>query len=554
MKKKLLLLFISIYSFQCFSEWKFETINGVEVHFYVPQNPIVYKNNDRNNLKRSLMVNLHGCSQKAEDLKNDGNWELTADEYNMVVALPKVPNGGVVSGCWDYYGSDHTINNRHNGAILNLVKGLLQKKELNLDKDQVYLSGLSSGGGESMVMGCLAPDVFSGIGLNAGPSTGTQSTEIGRPKTSFKAMLNTCKKLAAGKEAFLETQLTSIIYGNNDFIVNTSYNINNAEIMKTLYNAHTKSAFDTKKLSGAWTEGIGTLYSDDKGPRVSLIMNTNLGHNWPSGQGGNGGNFINKKSINYPNYLAHFFSINNRRAKNIYLPEVLIEQIEDVDLSFHLKGEVTISRSRFGVKNVSVIVIDKNTNLHVDQFDMNFTSGNQLFGMSKKLPAGEYELILKITNQLGWTKTIRKSSWLGEVAGVNLPQLVNTSIQVIHDCVELKGVAINNALEKIVGVDLSIDGGLVKTLLVNNTIWADKICGLTNGKHEISLEAVNDLGLKSNKVELSIFSAINNATSTLQEHMEARRLNWEDFGFYYLKYGHQRFTLVLDSEGNWKEL
>lgn len=34
------------------------------------------------------MINLHGCAQKAEDLKKDGNWEITADEYNMLVALP----------------------------------------------------------------------------------------------------------------------------------------------------------------------------------------------------------------------------------------------------------------------------------------------------------------------------------------------------------------------------------------------------------------------------------------------------------------------------------
>ncbi len=30
------------------------------------------------------MINLHGCSQKTEDLKKDGNWESTADDFNMI--------------------------------------------------------------------------------------------------------------------------------------------------------------------------------------------------------------------------------------------------------------------------------------------------------------------------------------------------------------------------------------------------------------------------------------------------------------------------------------
>jgi hypothetical protein len=365
-------------------------------------------------------------------------------------------------------------------------------------------------------------------------------------------MLNTCKKLASGKESFLETQLTSIIYGNNDFIVSTTYNTNNAEIMKTLYNANTKSTFDTKKLPGTANDGTGTLYSDDKGPRVSLIMNTNLGHNWPAGQGGNGGNFINKKSINYPNYLAQFFSTNNRRAKSVYLPEVLIEQIEEIDSAFHLKGIATTSR--LGIKKINVLVFDKNTKKIVDQFVMAVTRDNRLFGTSKKLPAGEYDLTIKVTNKLGWTRSIRKNSWLGEVAGINLPQLVNTSIQAVQGCVEVQGQAINNGPDKVVGVELMIDGVLVKTISVNGTLWSEKHCGLANGEHVVSVEAVNELGLRSNKVELSFLSDINHATATLQEHMEAKRLKWEDYGSYYLKHGHQRFTLVLTAQGEWLEL
>jgi poly(3-hydroxybutyrate) depolymerase len=299
---------ISLFAFfqDAHAEWQSDNLGGMQVSYYMPGPSLS---------KRALMVNLHGCAQKADDLKKDGNWEQTADDYNMIVALPSAPNGGVYAGCWDYYGADHTRENRHNAPVIKMVEGLLAKIDLNIDPAQVYISGLSSGGGEAMVLGCLAPEIFAGIGLNAGPSTGSTVQEISYPKTPLDTLMSTCKKLSEGHEDAFKTQLTSVIYGNNDYIVNTAFNINNAEIMRTIYGADVKFTFDTRELEGASTEGTGTMWSDAFGPRVSLIMNTGLGHNWPAGQGGNNGNFINKKSINYPDYLAKFFFTNNRRVK-----------------------------------------------------------------------------------------------------------------------------------------------------------------------------------------------------------------------------------------------
>jgi poly(3-hydroxybutyrate) depolymerase len=223
---KLFFLFLIVFlTHSTFADWKVETLGGTQVQIYIPKLTSALSGK---NTKRSLMINLHGCAQKTEDLKKDGNWDNTADDFNMIVAIPKVPNGGVYSGCWDYYGADHTVSNRHNVVVLKIVSELLSKTELNIDADQVFVSGLSSGGGESMVLGCLAPEVFAGIGLNAGPSTGSNANEISRPSTAYATLLATCKKLGTGKEAAFKTQLTSIIYGNNDYIVSPTFDTYNA--------------------------------------------------------------------------------------------------------------------------------------------------------------------------------------------------------------------------------------------------------------------------------------------------------------------------------------
>jgi poly(3-hydroxybutyrate) depolymerase len=545
-------LFALIFSFMLISpvkaEWKQESLNNVQVHYYLPKVNGFLKLAT----KKALMINLHGCSQKAEDLKKDGNWENSADEFNMIVALPKVPNGGVIAGCWDYYGADHTETNRHNGAVLSVVKALLAKPELNIDPNQVYISGLSSGGGLSMVLGCLSPDVFAGMGLNAGPSTGTSSNEIGRPKTSYETMLNTCKKLASTKSDFFKTQLTSIIYGSNDFIVSPTFNTNNAEIMRTIYGANNKTSFDTKKLEGTNTDGSGTLWADERGPRVSLIMNTNLGHNWPAGQGGNGGSFINKKSINYPHYLAEFFSVNNRRSNLIVLPELMIEPVIAKNSQFHISGELRIPKTQ--VSSIKVIVSDKKTNKVVEQLNVTTNRDNRFLAFTKSLPDGEYEFSFEMNSAFGFKRFFKRQSWLGEVQGINAPQLVNTTYQSVKGCLLLKGQAVASDGGTLRGVTVQIDNNsTIITDIKSDSRWSYKACDLNEGEHTVLVYTEGSEGLRSNSQQYTFKIAGNLAVATLQEHMEAKRLNWADFGTWYLRYGNQHIALYLGEDGIWKD-
>jgi poly(3-hydroxybutyrate) depolymerase len=546
--KLFFLLLVTLTVQSSYAEWKTETLGGTQVHLYVPKSTFALSGN---NPKKSLMINLHGCAQKADDLKKDGNWDNTADDFNMIVAIPKVPNGGVYSGCWDYYGADHTVSNRHSVVVLKIVQELLAKKDLDIDANQVFVSGLSSGGGESMVLGCLAPEVFAGIGLNAAPTTGTTANEISRPSTSYATMLATCKKFGAGKEEAFKTQLTSIIYGNNDYIVNTAFDINNAEVMHTIYNAETKSSFDTKKLEGTSTDGTGTLWSDSKGPRVSLIMNTGLGHNWPAGQGGNGGSFVNKKSINYPDYLAKFFYTNNRRAKSVFLPEVLINPIEVREGKFVFSGSITIPKEQ--IKTMEVFVKKRSTDELVDKFTVSVDGSNHFEGLTKALLEGEYDFELNLSVHSGVSKIFKRNSWLGEVSGKNAPQLVGTYLQTESNCATLKGQAINNGESKVTTVKAILDETKTFETTVDYTLWQMKICELTDGDHNLSVFAINESGSLSNTESFSFKSSLNSATATLQEHMEAKRLKWEDYGIWYKKYGHNKFTLYLGTDQEWHE-
>ncbi|WP_125776799.1 PHB depolymerase family esterase [Antribacter gilvus] len=289
--------------------WSQRSAGGMTVELYTPSTAPSLP------AGRALMINLHGCAQTSSVLKNGGNWAATADQYGMVVAVPAAPNGGVILGCWDYYDTNHsrTSPSRHDDNLLALVTSLLGDASLGIDPDQVYLSGLSSGGGETMVMGCLAPDVFAGVGINAGPTVGTTSGQISSVAVSAATAKSTCTRFAGTHTSGFSTQLTSVVYGTSDTTVAPGYNTLNAQVMASIYGASSQSSFSLSSLAGSNLAGTGTLWSDASGPRVSLIANSGVGHAWPAG-GGPGGSYVTTSSVNYPAYVTDFFFDNNRRV------------------------------------------------------------------------------------------------------------------------------------------------------------------------------------------------------------------------------------------------
>jgi poly(hydroxyalkanoate) depolymerase family esterase len=278
---------------------------GMEVHVYTPTATT-------SNGKRALMISLHGCAQANEVVRDNWSWADEADEYGMVVAAPMAPNGGVIFGCWDYYDVSHSRANpgRHDDNLIALAEDLIANSTLNIDPDQVYVSGLSSGGGETFVMGCLAPEIFAGIGINAGPAVGTTSGQIGSVAVSATQAKNTCLSFADnGNQSAFQSQLTSIVHGSSDTTVAQDYADVDAEAMAMIYGVSKDSGSNI--VTGGGTE---ETWSDIDGVRVSEIKVSGLSHAWPAGSDSSGGGYTDHGTVDYPAFLTAFLFTNNRRA------------------------------------------------------------------------------------------------------------------------------------------------------------------------------------------------------------------------------------------------
>lgn len=294
--------------------WETRSISGMNVHIYTPDDLSPVGDG------RGLMIVMHGCVQKAGDLKALGNLEVGADAFGMVIALPDVPNGGVYSGCWDYYGGVHSRESGHNDDILALTAELSADPQLEVDSDQVYITGFSSGGGQANVLGCLAPDVFAGAGIAAGPSLGTSAFQIGFVSTDAPTAAALCEGFAAAHSDDFATQLAAVFTGSLDFTVAQGYAPINAEMFAIRYGGLSEEAgaVDVAGLVGHEPAGSGSLWSDGDGPRIAMIEATGASHAWPAGSGPGGvTSFIEAKGVDYGYFLAEFFTLNNRRVEPV---------------------------------------------------------------------------------------------------------------------------------------------------------------------------------------------------------------------------------------------
>ncbi len=294
--------------------WRSEaTIGGkLKVHVYVPTTaPMI-------NSKRALMVSMHGCSQTHSNFKTGANWPGAADDYGMVVALPMASKEGLYGsllGCWNFHGGTSSSRGASDVKyLINMVNAMIADSSLNIDPDQVYITGLSSGAGQAHLMACLAPDVFAGVGINAGPGPGSGGTDLNFPGISVNQGKNNCENFAASFKSSLYTQLYNNVHGANDGTVSSSHADRNTDIFVAVYEGDGSDI--TACASGSVTGGGNlTTYCDGTGPRISKIIVSGMGHAWPAGPGSSGGgSYIDHTHVNYPDYITEFFFDNNRRV------------------------------------------------------------------------------------------------------------------------------------------------------------------------------------------------------------------------------------------------
>ena len=114
-----------------------------------------------------LVVALHGCTQTASDFAAGTRFDSVAERVGAYVVYPEQNLGNNPNRCWNWYLAQHQRRDAGEPAqILSLVNDIVARHPI--DRDRIFVAGLSAGGALAAILAEQAPDVFSAVGIAAG--------------------------------------------------------------------------------------------------------------------------------------------------------------------------------------------------------------------------------------------------------------------------------------------------------------------------------------------------------------------------------------------------
>ncbi|NIY98704.1 PHB depolymerase family esterase [Salipiger sp. HF18] len=118
-----------------------------------------------------LLVALHGCSMSAEAFEAETGLTALADALPALLLLPQQREDNQMHSCFRWYDEEDNLPGRGESAsIMQMIDHVLATD--GADPAQVYVLGLSAGGGMTAAMIAGHPDRFAGGGIVAGPPYG----------------------------------------------------------------------------------------------------------------------------------------------------------------------------------------------------------------------------------------------------------------------------------------------------------------------------------------------------------------------------------------------
>lgn len=120
---------------------------------------------------KGLIVMLHGCNQTPDDFAVGTHMNTLAEKHGLAIAYPAQSIRSNAASCWNWF---KPVNQQRGSGEPEILASLARKltREFKLDRNFVFVAGLSAGGAMAATLADLYPDVFSAAGIHSGLARG----------------------------------------------------------------------------------------------------------------------------------------------------------------------------------------------------------------------------------------------------------------------------------------------------------------------------------------------------------------------------------------------
>lgn len=131
---------------------------NLEMYRYVPQ---------KLDTNPALVIALHGCTQDAEELLHDTEWDKLAEKYGFVLLLPETKRVNNMQKCYNWFDVDDQKREGGEPASIMQMADVMIKNH-GISSKKVFVTGLSAGGAMATILMATYPDVFKAGAVMAG--------------------------------------------------------------------------------------------------------------------------------------------------------------------------------------------------------------------------------------------------------------------------------------------------------------------------------------------------------------------------------------------------
>ncbi len=158
-----------------------------------------------------LVVMLHGCGQSPDDFAAGTGMNEYAREQGFVVLYPVQSRKANRSLCWNWFLPKHQQRGQGEPAWLaSMTRAII--KQHAIDRQRVYIAGLSAGGSMAAIVATAYPEIFAALGVHSGLPPGAASSAI----QAVQVMRNGIPHWKSASLPAIKPSSTIVFHGAND--------------------------------------------------------------------------------------------------------------------------------------------------------------------------------------------------------------------------------------------------------------------------------------------------------------------------------------------------